>query len=309
MKRQITWMHPSYRDLVIDELQNDPKLRLEFLQTTGISGIKLALSDTGGSQGARYLPLLVDNAAWDALRDRCIYYIDRSNFYLQINPLFEILASSGARAKATKSFVNISSLIKDICAHVIKQWSDEILDVRQVEAFIKVSIFTNPLTCLPDLLPTWEEKTKQLKAKIEKEEEFLDDWVIPEWVSYLSLVSKFEPRLLIQLNFPDNYRQLLDQLITRISYETEWDYSYSSTNELQQDIDKFEEFRIVCENLSSLLPLEFQKSIKTASMKIHDKIIELREQLPEDPDIDELDYEPTESSTDYFDIKAFFTDL
>ena len=48
---EIDWMHPSYRDLVIDELARDAHLQQAFLSSTGLGGIKLAISDTGGASG------------------------------------------------------------------------------------------------------------------------------------------------------------------------------------------------------------------------------------------------------------------
>ena len=56
----VQWIHPSYRDLVIDELSQDQSLRLRFLQMANLEGIKLALSQAGGAKGERHLPLLKD---------------------------------------------------------------------------------------------------------------------------------------------------------------------------------------------------------------------------------------------------------
>jgi hypothetical protein len=53
----VSWIHPSYRDLVIEELSTDSALKHEFLENTNLDGIKLALSDTGGAGGARKFPL------------------------------------------------------------------------------------------------------------------------------------------------------------------------------------------------------------------------------------------------------------
>jgi hypothetical protein len=70
---QIDWMHPSYRDLVIDELSADPGLQHEFLSSMGLSGIKLAISDTGGKEGERRFPLMNLHDSWEILDSRCIW--------------------------------------------------------------------------------------------------------------------------------------------------------------------------------------------------------------------------------------------
>src|SRR5581483_6041029 len=66
----IGWVHPSWRDLVIDELREDPLARKRFLAACGIYGVMLALSREGGAAGERAFPLLISDADWDALGDR-----------------------------------------------------------------------------------------------------------------------------------------------------------------------------------------------------------------------------------------------
>ena len=45
------WVHPSYRDLVIEELSRDASLRQAFLDTCSVSGLKLAISQGRGCRG------------------------------------------------------------------------------------------------------------------------------------------------------------------------------------------------------------------------------------------------------------------
>jgi hypothetical protein len=66
----VTWVHPSWRDLVIDELAADDRARCDFLRACSVYGAALALSTAGGSAGERALPLLRQDADWDALGDR-----------------------------------------------------------------------------------------------------------------------------------------------------------------------------------------------------------------------------------------------
>ncbi len=66
----IGWVHPSWRDLVIDELRGDPDARQRFLSASAVDGVTLAVSHAGGSAGERTLPLMIADADWDALGDR-----------------------------------------------------------------------------------------------------------------------------------------------------------------------------------------------------------------------------------------------
>ena len=66
----IGWVHPSWRDLVINQLREDTAARCRFLGACGVHGTMLALSQEGGIVGERSLPLLVSHADWDLLGDR-----------------------------------------------------------------------------------------------------------------------------------------------------------------------------------------------------------------------------------------------
>jgi hypothetical protein len=66
----IGWVHPSWRDLVIDELAEDAAARRRFLSACGIYGVLLALSGKGGATGERSLPLMLCDRDWDTLGDR-----------------------------------------------------------------------------------------------------------------------------------------------------------------------------------------------------------------------------------------------
>jgi hypothetical protein len=66
----VTWVHPSWRDLVVEQLAADAGARRRFLERCGIDGALLALSRAGGATGERVRPLLVEDGDWDALTDR-----------------------------------------------------------------------------------------------------------------------------------------------------------------------------------------------------------------------------------------------
>lgn len=67
---RVTWVHPSWRDLVIDQLAADSRARRHFLERCSIEGVLLALSRAGGATGERRRPLLRADGDWDALTER-----------------------------------------------------------------------------------------------------------------------------------------------------------------------------------------------------------------------------------------------
>jgi hypothetical protein len=66
----VTWVHPSWRDLVIDEVVADADARRSFLERCSIEGALLALSRGGGRAGERMWPFLVADDDWDRLAQR-----------------------------------------------------------------------------------------------------------------------------------------------------------------------------------------------------------------------------------------------
>ena len=66
---RVEWVHPSWRDLVIESLAADDEARRRFLRHCGVDGAAVALSCGGGAAGERERPLLRCDADWDALGD------------------------------------------------------------------------------------------------------------------------------------------------------------------------------------------------------------------------------------------------
>jgi hypothetical protein len=54
----VEWIHPSYRDLVIEELERDAPASERFLQKCSWVGLQLTLSIAGGDKGQRRYPLM-----------------------------------------------------------------------------------------------------------------------------------------------------------------------------------------------------------------------------------------------------------
>ena len=74
---RVDWVHPSWRDLVIESLAADPSERRRFLRRCGVDGAAIALSTEGGAAGERARPLLQQDADWDALGDGLYHAVRR----------------------------------------------------------------------------------------------------------------------------------------------------------------------------------------------------------------------------------------
>jgi len=67
---RVAWVHPSWRDLVIEELAGNRDARRLFLERCSLEGALVALSRGGGRSGERRWPLLVTDGDWDRLAQR-----------------------------------------------------------------------------------------------------------------------------------------------------------------------------------------------------------------------------------------------
>ena len=68
----IDWIHPSCRDLAIDELSERVRDRQRLLKKCSVAGIALASSVGGGANGQRILPLLQTEDDWHCFQQRSV---------------------------------------------------------------------------------------------------------------------------------------------------------------------------------------------------------------------------------------------
>ena len=83
----LRWIHPSCRDLAIEELGGSPRYRKRFLGGCSTQGLFLALSIGGGEKGARIFPFLGDEDDWAVVRERLRVAFDAGG-----NPLETLVA-------------------------------------------------------------------------------------------------------------------------------------------------------------------------------------------------------------------------
>ena len=117
----IGWVHPSWRDLVINELRDDAAARRHFLSACGLHGAMLALSQDGGIAGERVLPLLVNDSDWDLLGDR----LGRLSHQLEDQQLAQLLlALSGLRTTdiALSDKREARNLAANVLTAIARRW-------------------------------------------------------------------------------------------------------------------------------------------------------------------------------------------
>ena len=197
----VTWVHPSWRDLVIDELAADDRARGDFLRACCIQGAALALSTAGGSAGERALPLLRRDADWDALADRLAAVmpgLDPPETTLILDALTEAAASAPNEVRA-----ELDALAGETLGRVGAAWqaAGSAVPIGLLAAWLPLAAALRPPLAIPTpaVAATWIEllpseapdftATGQIGA--------LDDWL-----ALAELLTEYAPETLQRLDFP-----------------------------------------------------------------------------------------------------------
>jgi hypothetical protein len=120
----VGWVHPSWRDLVINELREDATARQRFLQACGLHGTMLALSQAGGIAGERTLPLLVDDSDWDRLGDRMLPLAGQLEDQELTQLLLTLHGLRGIDIARTQK-VEARSLVANLLTAIARRWDQE----------------------------------------------------------------------------------------------------------------------------------------------------------------------------------------
>ena len=191
---RVDWVHPSWRDLVIDELANDPSARCRFLSRCGVDGAAVALSGSGGSEGGRERPLLRSDADWDALGDglhhRCAE-LDEA----EAVRLLQVLADAGEGPEVDA----LASLVMNRLG-----WGGKVLSVDAIGAWLTLAPRVDPRPDPPAVAMTWLELEPPVAPRTPEEMARMGDWV-----QLAGLLDEHHPEMLAVLGFPGRYGTVL----------------------------------------------------------------------------------------------------
>jgi hypothetical protein len=191
---RVDWVHPSWRDLVIESLASDPKERRRFLSRCGVDGAAVALSSEGGTEGERARPLLKEDADWDALGDGLHHLcadIDEAGATRLLNCLAE--AGDGTELEALQQLV-----LRRL------GWSGKALSVDAIGAWSALAAKVDPRPEAPAVAMTWLALEPAAAPETPEELERMADWL-----RLAELLARHDPELLKGLGFPHRYGKVL----------------------------------------------------------------------------------------------------
>jgi hypothetical protein len=213
----IGWVHPSWRDLVIEELRGDASARRRFLSACGVDGVTLALSHQGGARGERALPLLVRDADWDMLGDRLgelLRELEDQDLARVLFALAQTLADVGADAQR----VEAESLARYLLETTRARWerSHRALPAFLLDAWYTLNDHVRTPVDLPRLLETWAElhPASSVLHHPDRAELTRTD----EWLALAQTIRDHDPDGLRALGFYGRDLELLERLIVTLTH-------------------------------------------------------------------------------------------
>jgi hypothetical protein len=218
----IDWIHPSYRDLVIEELAADKTLRQKVLTSITLSGLTVAVSDTSGAHGERKYPLIASTMDWNLLGEGCVKLVFSSSSAIATDAL-RVLASAAESATEPDVADELSRILYKACEAIRERWDANgiVFTADQLRTFCQTSLLASPLPVLPRFEHTWAALEKDLITSLSlwEVDNRVDSDIVQEWAELAQIVAHNEPRFMLKKRFPANYRDAANRIAVIIDSE------------------------------------------------------------------------------------------
>jgi hypothetical protein len=192
--KRIDWIHPSYRDLVIDELASNRERQLSFLERVSTNGVKLALSLSGGGSGEREMPLVTTDESWVSLSQRCREIVGSEDTET-VTELLDILGSAlKAEDTTAPAKARVEPTLRDVCDAAAKQWNErcEPLEIDALRSFFRACGGLVAPPTFPDIESTWESSSDDVRGRI-RSRYLWDPFPISCWSEVADLIEEYYP--------------------------------------------------------------------------------------------------------------------
>jgi hypothetical protein len=219
---RVAWVHPSWRDLVIDHLSSDDAARQHFLRSCSVHGALLALSAAGGRGGDRELPLLRRDGDWDALTGRL------SDLVPELEPV-ELIGLMDALLLMTHDPLDASSRVEAealaiaVLSRVRSVWNmtGAPVSLAGLEMWLTLAGRLSAEPDPPAIAMTWAELLPVAAPDLSDRgslERFAD------WLTLVELLLDYDPHLLAGLGFPGHTPELCERFLSSLENPNEPDH-------------------------------------------------------------------------------------
>jgi hypothetical protein len=311
----VQWIHPSYRDLVIEQLSIDAALRTRFLEVMNLEGVKLTVSQAGGGRGDRRMPLLVSDQDWLLLSNRSQQLLENLEISKAVSML-RIFRSAMVDA-AGRDRTRLSNIL-GVCCDTIRKRLDAAKDVikaAQLRELFEATVLLDPLPALPQLGPTWNAATSALRATIKDADEksfSIDAAFVDEWARLAELLTTNEPRFMRQTGYPESFARDVAELIAIIRREAAAEGGdFEDSEDLVAEAERMAILEKALKKLAEVFP-SARRELSELTSIVASQEDYLRQEYRDANPYQEEGYDGGEirsSSSQTFDIDELFSDL
>jgi hypothetical protein len=219
----IDWVHPTWRDLVIDHLQSQAGARRRFLRRCGTDGLLLALSTRGGAEGERAFPFLQGHDDWEAVAKR-IAELTADGTEQDLEQILAALPAArtvAQEAGETAAVAELDNLTGSVLSAWRNRYAQDVAPLAGLRLYYEASIALTPLPPSPELAATWV-SCRQEAAKAAEVEDLMgyrDMSAVDLWLRLARLLRDNEPRFLRAVRFPEDDVDLMRRFLERIREE------------------------------------------------------------------------------------------
>jgi hypothetical protein len=313
-QRSWDWIHPSHRDLIIDQLSDSREMASRYIETGGISALNLALSQQGGATGDRKFPLLRYSESWETLKIACIKQVQhpKISFPARIFTILEGACSS----KPIRP--ELTDLIANVCIAARDYWNlnEIVLSASLIRRFAALADISGRYISSPALQRSWMVASTHMKEaarEAENDPSSLSGEELAEWITMVNVVRSTEPRLIPKRILKDQFDDCIELYIHAFSEGLQDEIEEEEVGEVfQNQADRLKKFSAIVDGLAKLFP-DRADSLNQLSYKLSDEAETLNEEAyrrTHDPDEEpDSDYKPSGSFRQEMPLEKIFDDL
>ena len=308
-REYVDWIHPSYRDLVIDELMTDYDKQTTFLQNASSVGLGLALSEAGGAAGKRVLPFLGNNNSWRALELRALELINLKN-PRDIDRLLRLLSNA-----CTSESINPQSrqksrtILHQILLAVSRVYEDphDAFSIDLLRVYLSARSQFDVAIPVPNLELVWARATDRLRETLDEEDFVISEYAVDEWSKLARIIEIYVPTFFQDSTRISEYNEDRKRLAGAIEDELDMIERPDDEDEVEQTVSRLRSLA------GSFEELNYDEVIGADDLTRLASRLESRASRYEEQDDDDDNDKPDEINepikSNAFDVAAFFADL
>lgn len=309
----IDWVHPSFRDLVIDELANDLRLQERYWQGADALGVAIALSESGGAAGNRRWPLLAHEQSWKWFADCC----ERLASFSEQSGTRQLVAYLLAAWKQEDVADDEKSRLLQVSSRVLHavaaRWSTDLSDAGEdaVKVFTELRSLSGIAVPMPDLGRVFETVTTDLEV-MAHQEIIQDTDDLETFLRVVALLMEYQPAWFSGQGNVEELEHALRLIETAVEGELGWHPGGEKSDVI---FGQVENLRAISRTLNSIRQFLDRYDLpaldRSLPMRCDSRANDLDDLVTESDQDDEI---PVATSTDHsnivpFDLQAFFADL